>query len=158
MIEESGVVVAVSGAFAEVRTQRRGACGACAADGVCGTSLFDRLLGRRPVLLRVRNPAAAQVGERVVVGIAEQGLVAAALAAYLVPILGLLLGALVGQVLGENLIAGSGDLPSLFGGGLGLGLALFWLRRYSAGVAGDPGRQPVILRQEPGPPNPCYFF
>lgn len=147
MIEEQGVVVALDGDYAEVRTERRGGCGGCAADGACGTSLLDRFLGRRAVLVRARNPAGAAVGERVLVGVSEAGLVKAALAAYLMPVLGLVVGAVVGQWTG-------GDPWSILVGLLGFLLALFWLRRYSAAVAGAAGRHPIVLRRLPSGPTP----
>ena len=147
MIEEQGVVVTLDGDYVEVRTERRRTCGGCSADGACGTSLLDRFLGRRVVLVRARNPVGAAVGERVVVGVSEAGLVRAALAAYLMPILGLVVGAVVGQRAG-------GDPWSLFCGLLGFLLALFWLRRYSAASARDPGRHPIVLRRLDDGPRP----
>lgn len=147
MIEEPGLVVAVEGAYAQVQTQRRGACGGCSANGVCGTSVLERYLGRRPVHLRALNQAGANVGDRVLVGISEQGLLKAAAAGYLLPLLGLIAGALLGQSLGRWLGAVATDLPSLVGAAIGFALALRWLRRYSAGVERDPERRPVVLRR-----------
>ena len=147
MIEEQGVVVTLDGDYVEVRTERRGTCGGCSADGACGISLLDRFLGRRVVLVRARNPVGAWVGERVVVAVSEAGLVRAALAAYLMPILGLVVGAMAGQRAG-------GDTWSLLCGVLGFLLALYWLRRYSAASARDPGRNPIVLRRLDGEPRP----
>jgi sigma-E factor negative regulatory protein RseC len=150
MIEEPGLVVTVEGEYAEVQTQRRGACGGCSANGVCGTSLLERYLGRRSVHLRALNRAGAGVGDRVLVGVSEQGLVKAAVAGYLLPLLGLIAGALLGQSLGRWLGGVETDIPSLVGAAIGFALALRWLRRYSAGVEHDPRRRPVVLRRLPG--------
>jgi sigma-E factor negative regulatory protein RseC len=141
MIEETGTVVALDGEVARVRAERRGGCGGCAADGACGTSLFDRMLGRRAVLLDARNAAGARVGERVVVGVSERSLLGAALAAYLLPIAALVAGA----VLGER--SEGSDLGALLGAFIGFALALSWLRRYSSALAQDPRRHPVVLRR-----------
>lgn len=143
MIEEQGRVLAISGRFAEVQTQRRGLCGLCAVQGACGTALLGRLLGRRPVQFRALNQAHARVGDRVLIGISEEGLLAAASAAYLGPILALIAGALLGEALGGPFA----DVASLFGAGLGFTLAIVWLRGYSEAAALDPGRQPVVLRR-----------
>jgi sigma-E factor negative regulatory protein RseC len=146
VIEEFGVVVAVAGDCADVRTERRGTCGGCSADGTCGTSILDRFLGRRPVLVRARNLAQAGVGERVVLGVAEAELLTAALAVYLVPLLGLLGGAFLGEMFRPP----GSDLWVLLGGACGFALALSWLRRYSAGVARGVERRPIILRRLDG--------
>lgn len=143
MIEEQGVVIAVTGRYAQVRTERRGGCGQCAVQDACGTSLLERFFGRRAVALTALNSVNAVVGERVLVGISEQGLLNAALAAYLVPILALIGGAMIGAELGGT----QSDLFSALGAVLGLALALLWLRRYSVASARKPDRQPLILRR-----------
>lgn len=149
-------MVALSGGLAEVRTERRGGCAGCGAQSGCGTALMDRFLGRRAVTLRARNQAGAVVGDRVVVGVSEEGLLTAAFAAYLVPILGLTLGGALGQMLAQwrappgTLAAstdGGSDLSALIGACLGFVLALFWLRRYSAKRARHPAYDPVVLRR-----------
>lgn len=142
MIEESGLVVAVRGDEADVVTERRSVCGHCAAQGACGTSLLDRFLGRRPSHVVARNQAGANVGERVVLGIAEQDLLGLSVAAYLVPIGGLLAGMLLGDWWG-----GGSGIAALAGAALGMALALIWLRRYSVGLLRDGARQPVVLRR-----------
>ena len=158
MIEEEGLVVALSGVRAEVETRRASGCGGCTADGACSTSLLDRLLGRRPVRLLALNRAGAEVGDRVVVGVDESALLRAALAAYLVPILALLAGAMLGRFL-----TGGAESGSLLGGSVGLLLAFAWLRRYSGRLGGNPAAEPVVLRRKggsvpisvalPGPPS-----
>ena len=99
MIEETGIVLGVIGDWADVETRRQGACGSCSANGACGTSLLARYLGSKPLLLRAQNRAGAAPGDLVVVGVPEDGLVRASLAAYLVPLLGLILGGLAGPAL-----------------------------------------------------------
>ena len=143
MIEEEGTVIAVQGDYAQVQTQRRSGCGQCVAQDACGTSLLERFFGRRAVALTALNPVQAVVGERVLVGVSEQGLLRAALAAYLVPILALLAGAMLGDALGGE----RADLASTLGAILGLALALLWLRSYSVASARKPERQPLILRR-----------
>lgn len=143
MLEEEGVVTAVRGARASVRTERKSACGQCAVNGACGTSLLERFFGRRPVELLAANEIGARVGERVAVGVSESSLLAAAAAAYLVPLVALMAGAALGQSFGDTWA----DLASLLGAALGFALALLWLRGYSARLAGRSERQPRILRR-----------
>jgi sigma-E factor negative regulatory protein RseC len=88
LIEESAVIIARDGQFADVQALRRGACGACGARAACGTSLLDRFLGRRPLHLRVVNVLDARIGEQVVIGVPETALLQAAVSAYLVPMTG----------------------------------------------------------------------
>jgi sigma-E factor negative regulatory protein RseC len=152
MIEETGTVVACAGSFARVATQRRSACGGCVAQGACGTSLLERALGRAPVQVHALNQVRAVVGDRVVVGVSEQGLLAGAVALYLVPLLGLIGGLVLGASVAQILMAGAvlsrvdPDLLALAGAAIGFSLALSWLRGYSASLRESEGRQPVILR------------
>ncbi|MFD2113493.1 SoxR reducing system RseC family protein [Thiorhodococcus fuscus] len=143
MIEQEGTVVAVIGRYARVRTERRGACGNCSVSNACGTSLLERFFGRRPGELTLLNVPSAGVGERVVVGVSEQGLLRASIAAYLVPVLALIGGAMIGDTWGGDYRG----IASLLGAGLGLTLALLWLRRYSVLSVRHPERQSLILKR-----------
>lgn len=148
MIEEPGTVVATDGIHAEVRTERRSVCSGCAARDGCGTSLIERFLGSRPNRVRALNQAQAVVGERVMLGISEQGLLRASLAVYLVPVSSLVAGALFGeQVAGGALGARTADLAALLGAACGFALALLWLRGYSAGSRNRPEYQAVVVRR-----------
>lgn len=146
MIEENGIVISVDGDLAEVETQRQGSCGSCSANGACGTSLVARYLGRKPLHLHARNRAGAAPGDRVVVGVPEDGLVMASLAAYLVPVLGLMAGGMAGA----GFFPAVGEAASTIGGFAGLGLGLLWLGRYGRAHAQDPRYRAVVLRRVSG--------
>ncbi|MFB1489269.1 MULTISPECIES: SoxR reducing system RseC family protein [unclassified Thiocapsa] len=152
MIEESGVVVSIDGSYARVRIERRTVCGGCAAHGACGTSLIERFFGRSSIQVEALNQAQASVGERVVLGISEQGLLSVSFAVYFAPLAGLLGGALAGEALAG--IAGGryADAAALLGAGLGFTLALLWLRGYSARSRTRPDQQAVVCRIERGVP------
>jgi sigma-E factor negative regulatory protein RseC len=143
MIEERGRIIALVGDQARVTAERRSACGQCSVNNACGTSLLERVFGRRPVELLAHNPIGAQVGDEVVVGLSEQGLLRTAAAAYLVPILGLIIGASVGERFG----GAHPEVASVLGALIGLALAFWWLRGYSVALTQRPERQPVILRR-----------
>jgi sigma-E factor negative regulatory protein RseC len=146
MIEETGVVVGVAGDLAEVETRRQGACGSCSANGACGTSLLARYFGRKPLLLRAQNRAGAALGDVVVVGVPEDGLVRASLAAYLVPLLGLIVGGMTGPVL----FPAGGEGASVLTAFAGLGLGLVWLGHFGRTHTQDPHYRAVILRRASG--------
>ncbi|MBK5970564.1 MULTISPECIES: SoxR reducing system RseC family protein [Thiorhodovibrio] len=149
MIEEAAIVVAVHGSDAEVEPQRRATCDHCGVKGTCGTSLIDRFLGRRPLRLHVENAIGARVGERVMIGMADAVLLRAAVAAYLVPLLGLIFGAAVTLELATRWQWPGADLWSLAGGLLGFALALRWTGSYSRRLRANPHYRPTLIGRAP---------
>ena len=147
MIEETGQVVEVRGEFAWVEHERSSTCGSCSVRQGCGTSAIARVLGQRRMRLRVLNRINAHVGDQVVVGIAEQGLLRGSLAVYAMPLLGLFAGALAGWLLGTSVFGLQSDGLSIAGSVIGFAAALFWLRRFSRRKEQDTGYQPVALRR-----------
>jgi sigma-E factor negative regulatory protein RseC len=147
MIEETGQVVEVQGEFAWIEHERSNTCGSCSVRKGCGTSAIARVLGQRRVRLRVLNHINAHVGDQVVVGIAEQGLLRGSLAVYAMPLLGLFAGALAGRFFGTSVFALQSDGLSIAGAGIGFAAALFWLRRFSRRKQQDASYQPVALRR-----------
>jgi sigma-E factor negative regulatory protein RseC len=150
MIEESGRVLAVRGELAEVESQRRSACGGCAATSSCGTSLLERYFGRRRLILEAHNPIGAEPGDSVVVGVPEDTVVGAAFAAYLVPLAALIAGGILGSALAGVIAPGAVQGLSILGGAAGFAAALWWLGRFSRARAADARYRAVILRQQPG--------
>jgi sigma-E factor negative regulatory protein RseC len=148
MIEEQGQVVDVQGEFAWIESERTTTCGSCAVRKGCGTSAIAKVLGQRRVRLRVLNRIDAHVGDQVVIGIAESGLLRGSLAVYAVPLLGLFAGALAGQLLGSALFTLPSDLLAIGGAICGFVAALAWLKRFSHNSEKDAAYQPVVLRQQ----------
>ena len=148
MIEESGQVVEVQGEFAWIESERTSTCGSCAVRKGCGTSAIAKVLGQRRVRLRVLNRIHASVGDNVVIGIAESGLVRGSLAVYAAPLLGLFAGALAGQLLAKQLFGMSSDLLAIAGAISGFVAALIWLKRFSRNTEKDTAYQPVVLRKQ----------
>lgn len=148
MIEEQGQVVEVQGEFAWIEGERTTTCGSCAVRKGCGTSAIAKVLGQRRVRLRVLNRIDARVGDHVVIGIAESGLLRGSLAVYAMPLLGLLAGALAGQLLGNTLSVMPSDFFAITGAIGGLVAALVWLKRFSRNKEKDTAYQPVTLRQQ----------
>ena len=148
MIEEAGQVVDVQGAFAWIESERTSTCGACNVRKGCGTAVLARVLGQRRVHLRVLNRINAQIGDAVVIGISESGLVRGSLAVYAAPLSGLFVGALAGDTLGHYFPQGSSDLLAIAGAFTGLAAGLLWLKRFSRLTEKDASYQPVILRKQ----------
>jgi len=150
MIEETGRVVSIDGESAEVETQRRRACGQCAEQGGCGTSLVAQMLGERPARVRVLNPIQARPGDQVVIGVEEGAFLRVAALLYGVPLLALIGGALAGQWLGGRTGAVGTEPLSLLSGLLGLIAGLGWVRRRTHRVGRSAAFQAVILRRSAG--------
>ena len=148
MLEENGRIVELEGDFAWVESERQSTCGSCSARAGCGTGAIARLLGRKRMRLRVVNRIDAAVGDHVVIGIAESGVVRGSLAVYAVPLAGLFAGALAGQLAGGYLGGIASDWPSIAGAVAGLLLALLWLRRFSRMTQTDADFQPMVLRHD----------
>jgi sigma-E factor negative regulatory protein RseC len=148
MIEESGRIVELDGEFAWIESERSTACGGCAARKGCGTGAVAGALGQRPVRLRVANHINAVVGDRVVVGISESGLLKGSLAVYALPLAALFAGALGGHFLGTYLWPAVGDPLAIAGAVMGLSAGLAWLRNFSHRTGNNLQYQPVILRKQ----------
>jgi sigma-E factor negative regulatory protein RseC len=148
VIEESGQIVELEGEFAWVEGERSTACGACAVRKGCGTGVIAGLLGQRQARLRVINHIGAAVGDRVVIGISESGLLRGSLAVYALPLASLFAGALGGHFAGRYLWPGAGDALAIAGAAAGLLAGLAWLRRFSQRIGNHAAYQPVVLRKQ----------
>lgn len=148
MIEETGKVIDIQDDYAWVETARVPACNACSVRRGCGTSALASVFGRRKADIRVRNVIAAAVGDRVVIGIPESGLVRGSLAVYAMPLAGLFAGALAGHFTGGALLPGQTDLPAILGAVGGFTAGIYWLRHYSRTSGQDERYQPVMLRHQ----------
>ena len=145
MIEEQAIVISSEAGIAEVEIVRRSTCGACSARSGCGVSLLDRVLGRRPQRMLLADKLSVRPGDEVMVGIPEAALLKAAVAAYMVPLVGLLGGAIAGDLVWGGAAAGQG-LP-LLTGAVGFAAGLLGTRLYSRRLAADPRWRAVLLRR-----------
>lgn len=149
MLEEEGVVLGLHDGLAEVLTQKKSACGSCAAKNGCGTSLVESLFPQRSRALMAKNEVGAKEGDQVILGLDEAALQIASLLVYLVPILGLIAGALLGAWIGPGMAAGYGEISSILGGVGGFFVFLSVVRRYSDALSHRHEYQAQILRVIP---------
>lgn len=149
MIEEHAQVVALDGDDIWVKTQRRSACGQCAANKGCGTAVLGKVLGNKRSKVRVLNPKATKVsiGDEIVVGIEEQALVRGSLAIYFAPLLTLFLFGLLGEVFALQLNFSSPDIVVITFSLLGLALGFVWVKKFSGMINRDSRYQPVLLHR-----------
>jgi len=149
MIEERAQVVAVDEADVWVETQRRTACGQCAANKGCGTATLSKVLGAKRNCVRALNPTATSVaiGDEVIIGIDERALVRGSLAVYTAPLVTLFVFGLLGQTLSDQLQMAQADVLPIFFGLFGLLLGFLWVRRFTRMIGRDNRYQPVLLRR-----------
>ncbi len=145
MIEEQAVVVATEGKFAWVETQRKTACGNCAANKGCGTATLSKVLGSRQNQVRVLNPLNAEVGESVTLALREQAMVKGAAILYLTPLLLMIAFAIAVQLW----LSPSGEGPVVLAGLAGLASGLWLVRLFSRSIADDERYQAVISKRIP---------
>ncbi|MEW5838007.1 MAG: SoxR reducing system RseC family protein [Pseudomonadota bacterium] len=140
MLETQGRVVAVEPGLAWVESARQSGCGSCSAQGSCGTRLLGEALapGAQSQVLAL-DPLGVQVGDTVLIGIAEEGGLRAAWLLYGLPVAGLLLGLILAQPLGDlwAVLAGAGGM-------LGALLAVHFFTQRKE-LDAPQGLQPVIL-------------
>ena len=147
MMTEEASVVAIDGDHAWVEARRRTACGGCTASKGCGTGLIARFFSGRPVRLRAINPVAAEVGERVVVAIAEDVLLRSSFMAYILPLITLFIGALIGQQIQKAAFDPAAEGVVVFGALVGLGTGMFALRGFARQVERDGRYEPRIIER-----------
>ncbi len=147
MIEETARIVALDGDWVWAETERKSACGACAAEKACGSAVLARVFGKRRARVRVANALDVRPGDQVVLGIREDTLVKGSIAVYLVPLLSMFVFGYLGQWAAERGGPFSPEAMSTIFGIVGLGMGFLWLRRYGARAGRDGHDRPVILRK-----------
>ena len=139
MIEQQGLVVAVSSETASVQLGGNSGCTACNAGKGCGAGIFGRLLKRKPVVLELRNGPGARVGQSVMVGLPETLFLRLIFNFYLFPLLAGLAGAAIGHYVSVKLQADSAasDILALLGAVIAGALALMWNRQRNEEPPGE---------------------
>ncbi len=147
MLEETATVTQANDTYAWVETERKSSCDTCAVRGGCGTATLAKVLGRRRTKVRATNGIGAQVGDRVVLGLAEGAFLQGSVAVYLVPLGAMMLAAGAGEVFAANTGIGSPEVVSILFGLIGVAGGLAWLRAFSRRIRNDARYQPVLIRK-----------
>lgn len=155
MLEEEGVVVAVEADALWVETLQTSTCGSCRARAGCGQRVLAGVLSNASRLRVVPGEEgcdAYQPGQRVIIGIPSDVLVASSLILYLFPLLAMLVAAAVASHLsGSEYLTALAAMAGLLGSG-GLLRYLSWRVRHRARL------QPVLLgASAPVPDQPVQF-
>ena len=149
MIEMQARVVAVDNdGNVWVESVPGGSCSSCASSaegdsGGCGAGKIGQIFTLKSKTYPVIDPLGSQVGDQVVIGIAEGSVLRGSAAVYMLPLLLIFIGALLGAQFAP---APQPDLASMFGAGCGFAIGALWLMRYSRRASRDPRFQPVVLR------------
>jgi len=136
MTDAPGNITALDGEYAIVRMDETG-CGRCHEEGGCGGNNLGKMLCSAPRTFRVLNPKRANVGDRVVISIAEGAVRHSAILVYGLPLLALFLGAFGGFAL-------AGEVGAILGATSGLILAWLGLRYAHRSASSDQRFQPYI--------------
>jgi sigma-E factor negative regulatory protein RseC len=147
LIEETATVVAIGNDGTWVETQRKSACGQCAAKKGCGTSVLENIFGNKRNRLKVINNIPVSVGDQVVIGLEEQALVRGSLAVYATPIIAMLVLGYLGDWLSLHYAVGNREIMSIIFALAGLFLGFRMLRQFSDSIRNDKRYQPVVIRQ-----------
>lgn len=102
MIEENAVVVYVDEDRVVVEAAVKSTCSGCQAKNQCGTGSIARVFSHKVQRLELQSPVAVNVGDAVVIGIQESGVIFASFLLYLFPLLAFFIALLAASWLTKN--------------------------------------------------------
>ncbi|MDP5206711.1 SoxR reducing system RseC family protein [Alishewanella sp. SMS9] len=143
MVEEIATVLAIESDGVWLNTTPAGTCHSCHVSTDCGTGIVAQTFTPRQNRFFVKTPLQLLPGEQVTIGVAEQGLVLAALAVYLLHLVLMLVVVVTMQSLWQP-AEGWLMLGALIGGASGFALA----RRYNQSLQSQQ-EQVIILNVLP---------
>ena len=112
MLETRAVIVQIEGQYAFVQASQASGCEQCNGKG-CGAGKLSQLFCSKPRQFQVDNSINADVGDEVIVSVAEGSVLRGISVVYLLPMLLLVLGAALPDLLSPNGFqrAGPGTIP-----------------------------------------------
>ena len=146
MIEEQAQVIEVRGDVLLLQAQTQSACGSCAANKGCGTSVLSKVVGRKFTHFQAENNINADVGDTVVVGISEDALLKGSIVMYLIPIVAMLFFALLADYF-MTVTMQNRDLMIAAAAGVGLVAGSLLSRGYFLRRSSRQVFSPVVLRK-----------
>ena len=146
MIEETARVIAIENNQLLLEAETSTACNACAAKQGCGTSVLSKWVGRKFTRFQAPNTVNAQVGDEVVVGLAEEAMLKGSMIVYLLPLLAMIGFALLADSR-RSAETASRDLLVLVSAVAGFALMLF-ISRWTLSTNSNRSKlTPVVLRK-----------
>jgi len=118
MLETRAVIVQIEGQFVFVQASQANGCEQCNGKG-CGAGKLSQLFCSKPRQFQVDNPINADVGDEVIVSVAEGSVLRGIGVVYLLPLLLLITGAMLGNAWVEQ----SGQRDGYAAAGAIIGLA-----------------------------------
>ena len=146
MIEEHIEVIEVVGDQLVLQAKTKSACGSCAVNKGCGTSLLAKVVGKKFTRFQVGNSVNAVVGDTIVVGISEDALLKGSLVMYILPIVSMLLCAVLFDFLLSATVP-SRDLAIAGGSISGFILGALFSKWYFQRHSSAQHFSPVVLRK-----------
>jgi sigma-E factor negative regulatory protein RseC len=101
MLETRAKIVRLNGQYALVQANQANGCELCNGKG-CGAGKLSQLFCSKPRQFQVDNPINADVGDEVVISVAEGAILRGIGLIYLLPLLLFVMGAMLGNVLVEH--------------------------------------------------------
>lgn len=138
MSQAKGIITALDGDYALVKTDEAGGCGRCNETGGCGGANVGRMFCASQVTWRVLNPRGANVGDHVDIAVDDGAVGASALLIYVLPLMLFIGGAGVGM-------SAEGELGAIAGAVLALLLAWRLVLHFQKRRQDDPKFQPHIV-------------
>jgi sigma-E factor negative regulatory protein RseC len=97
MLETRAIVMQVKGQSALVKANQGNGCEQCNGKG-CGTGKLSQMFCSKPRLFQVDNSIGANVGDEVVISVADGAVLRGIGLVYLLPLLLLVMGAILGSI------------------------------------------------------------
>lgn len=141
MIEETATIIDATDDYIWVEAKARSACSTCGSQSRCSTSSLSKLFGIRQQHIRLPNTFGSHIGEQVIIGVEDQVMVTASLAAYILPVVLMIAAAITADSYGlSDQQAAASALAGLLLGLLGAGFLTgsYRMKRYF---------QPQLLRK-----------
>ena len=143
MLETRATVVLVEGHVALVQTEQGNGCSQCNGKG-CGTGKLSQIFCSKPRQFRVDNPIKADVGDEVIVSVAEGAVLRGVSLVYAAPLLLMVAGAMIGDLIAAD--PRQNDIYAAVGALCGLLTGFALARRFLSGHNGIPSK-PYIDRK-----------
>ncbi|WDE12810.1 SoxR reducing system RseC family protein [Thalassomonas haliotis] len=99
MIEEMATVVAINQDKVILESQVKSSCSSCRQVDNCGSGQVAKAIPLQKLTLTVSSTLPLKVGDNVIIGLPEKGLLQVAAQVYLLPLAGLIAGSALGQFL-----------------------------------------------------------